>query len=56
MTLDVTTKLIPVLEVEARTQAVANRVRWRAGLLGRTGANDDGRIFALLDAARVKWG
>ncbi|HEY3353860.1 MAG TPA: ADP-ribosylglycohydrolase family protein [Polyangia bacterium] len=26
--------------------------RWRAGLLGRTGADDDGRVFELIDAAR----
>lgn len=25
--------------------------RWREGLLGRTGANDDGRVFELIDAA-----
>ena len=30
--------------------------RWLAGLTGRTAANDDGRIFALLDAAREEWG
>lgn len=29
--------------------------RWRDGLLGRTAADDDGRVFALLDAARVRW-
>ncbi len=29
--------------------------RWRAGLLGRTGTADDGRIFTLLEAARARW-
>lgn len=30
--------------------------RWVAGLLGRTGAADDGRVFALIEAARERWG
>ncbi|HKG90473.1 MAG TPA: DUF6569 family protein [Gemmatimonadaceae bacterium] len=29
--------------------------RWADGLLGRTGASDDGRVFALIDEARVRW-
>ena len=29
--------------------------RWRKGLLGRTGADDDGRIFELIAAARSRW-
>ena len=29
--------------------------RWREGLLGRTGADDDGHTFELMDAARKKW-
>ncbi len=29
--------------------------RWRAGLLGRTEADDDGRVYALLEAARSRW-
>jgi ADP-ribosyl-[dinitrogen reductase] hydrolase len=29
--------------------------RWLDGLLGRTGADDDGRIYELIDAAREKW-
>jgi hypothetical protein len=29
--------------------------RWRKHMLGRTTADDDGRIFALLDAARPCW-
>ena len=29
--------------------------RWRDGLLGRTGAEDDGRVFELLAAARRRW-
>jgi ADP-ribosyl-[dinitrogen reductase] hydrolase len=29
--------------------------RWVASLLGRTGAQDDGRIFELLEAARSRW-
>jgi ADP-ribosyl-[dinitrogen reductase] hydrolase len=28
--------------------------RWRAGLLGRTGADDDGRVFQLVDQARER--
>jgi len=28
---------------------------WRTGLLGRTGADDDGRVPALLEAARARW-
>ncbi len=28
---------------------------WRTRLLGRTAADDDGRIFALLEAARARW-
>jgi ADP-ribosylglycohydrolase len=31
-------------------------VRWTARLLGRTGADDDGRIYELIDAARLKFG
>lgn len=30
--------------------------RWIAGLAGRTGAADDGRVFALIDQARGRWG
>lgn len=29
--------------------------RWRKGLLGRTGTDDDGRIFELIAAARSRW-
>ncbi len=29
---------------------------WRDGLLGRLGADDDGRLFALLDETRQRWG
>jgi ADP-ribosyl-[dinitrogen reductase] hydrolase len=29
--------------------------RWRAGLLGRTGASDDGRVFALIEEAHQRW-
>ncbi len=29
--------------------------RWREGLLGRTGADDDGRVRELLDRAKLKW-
>lgn len=29
---------------------------WQARLLGRTTAHDDGRIFDLIEAARVQWG
>ena len=31
-------------------------LRWRAGLLGRLGADDDGRLFDLLAETRNKWG
>lgn len=31
-------------------------LRWRAGLLGRLGADDDGRLFDLLTETRNKWG
>ena len=30
--------------------------RWVKGLLGRTGAADDGRVFELIEAARGRWG
>ena len=30
--------------------------RWIEGLLGRTGAADDGRVFELIAAARERWG
>jgi ADP-ribosyl-[dinitrogen reductase] hydrolase len=30
--------------------------RWIDGLRGRTAARDDGRVFALLAEARVRWG
>ena len=30
--------------------------RWRAGLLGRTGVSDDGRVQQLVELARVRWG
>jgi ADP-ribosylglycohydrolase len=30
--------------------------RWPAGLTGRTGPDDDGRMFELLAAARARWG
>lgn len=30
--------------------------RWAAGLLGRTGADDDGRVFELIAQARVRFG
>ena len=30
--------------------------RWRDGLLGRTGARDDGRVFELIEAARGRFG
>ena len=29
--------------------------RWRSSLLGRTGADDDGKIFALLERTRSEW-
>ena len=29
--------------------------RWLRGLLGRTGADDDSRVFALLDAAVARF-
>ena len=29
--------------------------RWRRGLLGRLSADDDGRLFRLLEAARAWW-
>jgi ADP-ribosylglycohydrolase len=29
--------------------------RWRAHLLGRTGTDDDGQVFALIEQARVRW-
>ena len=29
--------------------------RWIAGLLGRTGADDDGRVFELIDQAHGLW-
>lgn len=35
--------------------AAALPMRWRDALLGRTGANDDGRLYALLRAAKRKW-
>lgn len=30
--------------------------RWIDNLLGRTTDSDDGRVFGLLEAARLKWG
>ncbi len=30
--------------------------RWRTGLLGRLGADDDGALFALIDRAKERWG
>lgn len=30
--------------------------RWRDGLLGRLGADDDGALFALINEARARWG
>ena len=30
--------------------------RWRKGLLGRTTATDDGRVFELLEQARILFG
>ena len=30
-------------------------IRWIDGLLGRTREDDDGRIFALIEAARRRW-
>ncbi len=30
--------------------------RWRDGLLGRLSFDDDGALFALIDAARTRWG
>lgn len=30
--------------------------RWIEGLAGRTSATDDGRVFALIEQARLKWG
>jgi len=35
--------------------AAALPSRWKQGLLGRTGANDDGRIFDLIDEACRRW-
>ena len=35
---------------------IAFPMHWRTGLLGRTAANDDGYIFAFLEAAQVRWG
>ncbi len=29
--------------------------RWRDGLLGRTGADDDRRVFELMDRALERW-
>ncbi|MEO8084028.1 MAG: ADP-ribosylglycohydrolase family protein [Ardenticatenales bacterium] len=36
--------------------AAALPARWRDGLTGRTGAADDGHVFASIDAARARWG
>ena len=35
--------------------AEALPARWREHLLGRTGADDDGRVFALIEQARLQW-